>query len=165
MKRIISLERLDEEGLASLYVFTFLGEDESEYVKYWNKFYENSEYEWEFDIIDERIEMIIRDGAEDEHFRQEGKAVKALPFDIGSKLRLYCYRLDIDIIILGNGGVKNRNPDPKKNKTQDFPELHAYCETVRAVGLEIQRQLDNGIIKRVGNQLEGLKSFEINISI
>lgn len=165
MKRKITLERLDEEGIASLYVFTIEGEVESEYHKYWNKFYENVEFQWEFDVIDERIETIIKDGAEDEHFRKEGKAVKALPFDIGSKLRLYCYRLDIDIIILGNGGVKLRNPNPKKNKTKDFPELYAYCETVRAVGLEVQRQLDNKIIKKVNNELSGLQPFVIDIPV
>jgi hypothetical protein len=162
VKRTITLERLDEVGYASLYVFSLDQETESEYVKFWNK-YESGKFQWEFDVIDKRIEQIIKCGAEDEHFRNEGKATKALPFDIGSRLRLYCYRLSQDLIIIGNGGIKLKNIDPEKNKTSDFPELHEYCETVRAVGLEIKRQLKTAEIKKVGNKLIGLKPFKIEI--
>ena len=163
MKRKVSLEKLDEEGLASLYIFTFEGEDVSEYAKFFRKFESRKDLEWEFDVIDQRITKILENGAEDEHFRLEGKAVKALPIDTGSKLRLYCYRIDKGIIIIGNGGEKPRNPDPNKNKTKDFPELYSYCETIRTIGQQVENKIKTKEISRKGNELLNLKPFEIEI--
>lgn len=163
MKCSVTLDKLDEEGFTSLYVFTFVGETDSEYSKFWDKFESDKTVQWEFDVIDRRITTILQYGAEDEHFRMEGKGTKALPINANSKLRLYCYRIDPGILIIGNGGIKLKNPDATKNKTKDFLELYRYCETIRVVGLKIEELLRDKTIGRKDNDLLRLKQFEINI--
>lgn len=163
MKRKITLEKLDEDGYASLYVIKIDDDKKYEYTKFWEKFESSKKLKWEFDLIDTRIETILMHGAEDEHFRLEGKGTKALPIELGSLLRLYCHRINKQILILGNGGYKPKNPDPTKNKTQDFPELEYYWEVVRRVGLEIEEQIKKKIISVKGNQLIGLKTFIIEL--
>jgi hypothetical protein len=164
VKKKVILDKLDEEGFTSLYVFTFEGESDSEYEKFFNKYESNTNEKimWAFDVIEQRINKIVELGATDDHFRPEGKGAKALPVET-SILRLYCYRIDIGILILGNGGEKPKNKDPNKNKTENFPELHFYDKTIKAVGLELKRQLKNGTITKKGNNLIGLKPFEIII--
>lgn len=162
MKRKIELEKLDEDGYASLYVFNIDGGD-YEYFKYYSEFENDKKVNWDFDVIDQRIEKILENGAEDEHFRKEGKAVKALPIET-SILRLYCYRISPKILILGNGGLKPRNrKEPEKNKTQNFPILNKYCETIRLIGDEIKAQIKSGKVTKRGNELIGLKPFTIDI--
>lgn len=163
MKCKVTLSKIEDDGYASIYVFTLEDEKTSEYHKFWDKFENDESVQWDFDVIDERIGKIIANGAEDEHFRLEGKATKALPFELGTKLRLYCYRIDVKILIVGNGGKKLKNPDPKKNRTQDFPELFNYCETIRAVGLKLEELIKIGAITKKGNELDLKYPFEINI--
>lgn len=76
---------------------------------------------------------------------------------------MYCYRIDKEILLIGNGGEKPRNPDPTKNTTKDFPELYAYCETIRNIGKQLENKIKKGEIIRKGNQLLNLQSFEIEI--
>lgn len=167
MKRKITIEKLEEGKGATLYVFTIGNEAKSEYVKFWEKYESNKNLQWEFDVIDQWIEKFLNDGCEEEEFRRVTKTTKSLPINVGSKLRLYCYRLDKGILILGNGGEKPSNPDPKKNRIKDFPDLHYYCETIKAIGTEIEAQLKEPIksnkIGKINNNLVRLNPIEINI--
>lgn|GEM_PF-2357202 len=142
---------------------------ESEYEKFWNKYEPNIKLSWEFDLIDNWIEKFLKTGCEFEEFKIVTGNTKALPIEVGSKLRLYCYRISKGILILGNGGIKLRNPDPKKNRIKDFPELFYYCETVKAVGLEIEEQLKQpikaGKIGIIDNELQRLEQNPIYINI
>jgi hypothetical protein len=169
VKRKILVEKLEEGAGLTLYVFSLENETEAEYIKFWNKYETNKKLKWEFDIIDQWVEKFLENGCEFEELKRVTGNTKALPIDIGSKLRLYCYRIDKGILILGNGGEKPRNPDSKKNKIKDFPELDYYCETVKAVGLEIERQLKepikSGKIGRIDNDLIRLDLNPIYINI
>lgn len=144
MKRIITIiEFEDEEDKeATLYTFKFEGEDKNEYEKYWEKYENDEKIQWDFDVIDQRINKIVEEGCLDCHFRPEGGGLKAIPPTfISGKLRLYCYRVSHHILILGNGGIKLRNPDPEKNKTKDFPELYIHSETLRKIGRIVDRKI------------------------
>jgi hypothetical protein len=165
VKQIVNVELLESSAgdLASLYVIRFEGEEINEYFKFLDKYEENKKYRWEFDVIERRIELIARFGAEDEHFRPEGKGLKALPSDKNALLRLYCYRIDAGVLILGNGGVKNRNSDPAKNKLKHFPELFRHANTIRAVGHHIERELQTGKVTRTANKLSAISPFTIKI--
>ncbi len=158
---------LEDGKGANLYDFTIDGEEKSEYVKFWEKYENSKALAWEFDVIDRWLEKFLQNGCEEEDFRRVTRTTKSLPIEVGSILRLYCYRLDTGIIILGNGGEKPPNPDRKKNRIQDFPDLHYYCEMVKAVGTEIEEQLKEPIksnkIGRINNTLIRLNPIIINI--
>lgn len=166
MNRKIQVYKLEDEleGLCTLYTFEFLYETPltSEYQKFWNKFSEDPKVQWDFDVIDQRITKIIEFGAEDEHFRHEFGKVKALPVET-SLLRLYCYRLDSGILILGNGGIKKRNHIDSKNKLSNFPQLETYAKAVRNVGKTIADKISKKEILRNGNELSNLSPFDIEI--
>jgi hypothetical protein len=164
VKRTIVVEKLSGDDIlgAALYSYKFVGEKKTAFELYFDKFELEPSVEWDFDVIEQRLNKIEEYGAEDEHFRLEGKAVKALPIET-SILRLYCYRVDVGILILGNGGLKPVNPVKEKNKLKDFPELQKYADIVRAVGDEIKRQLNNNEIGRFRNDLQDLEPFEIEI--
>lgn len=165
MKCKITINVLEVGKAATLYTYTFTDEKDqiSEYEKFFYKFENVDNLQWDFDVIDQRIERILENGAEDAHFRQEGKAVKALPFET-SLLRLYCYRIDVGILILGNGGIKKPNTDPQKNKLKDYPELLKYAETLRMIGSIIESKLRSGEFGKDGNELQDLDTIEIEIT-
>ncbi|MGP8215314.1 MAG: hypothetical protein ACLQQ4_07105 [Bacteroidia bacterium] len=165
MKRTIVIEKIEGEEYSEtvLYSIRFSDEEDSEYTKFYKKFENNKLVQWDFDVIDQRITKITKEGAGDEHFREEGGAVKALPFET-SKLRLYCYRLTEKILIIGNGGLKPKNPDKDKNKLIDFPELLLYAETLRVVGKILQKDIDSGLVAiNRKNELEDLEPINIEI--
>jgi hypothetical protein len=165
VKHTIHLEQLEkEEGdYASIYIIKLDDDKKNELEKFDDKFENDKKVAWEFKVIYQRLNTIAEQGAEDEHFRPEGKAVKALPINAGSLLRLYCYRLDPEILIVGNGGKKPRNSDPNKNKLKDFPELEEYSKIVRAAGDELKKLIKKGIIGRDGNELYDIEPFVIEV--
>lgn len=68
------------------------------------------------------ISKIIDKGALERFFRNEGKMhdnVKALAID-SRKLRLYCLRISDQILILGNGGVKNTRTYQENEKLSGY---------------------------------------------
>ena len=93
-------------------------------------------------------------GAEDRHFRYEGKMrehIRALPASIeSSRLRLYCLCYSECILILGGGGIKEKGT----RTWQDDPQLTKYVKELqkidKAMSLKIRR---NPSMVREYNQL------------
>lgn len=76
----------------------------------------------DFNVILMAISKIIDKGALERFFRNEGKMhdnVKALAID-SRKLRLYCLRISDQILILGNGGVKNTRTYQENEKLSGY---------------------------------------------
>lgn len=92
-------------------------------------------------------------------FRNEGRMrdnVKALAID-SRKLRLYCLRISDQVLILGNGGVKNTRT------YQENEQLSGYVmdlQTFDRVLLQAQRQ---GRVTIEKNMITGIESatFEL----
>lgn len=159
MKRKITIKKLigQPSSVACLYVFS-IDDEVPEYFKFGDKYESNVALSWDYDVIETRLDTIQRDGADNEHFREEGGGVKALPSKIEtSELRLYCYRINFFSVIIGNGGIKKRNKVKNKNKLINFPELNRYADTLRIIGLEIERRMKKGI------DLNDIETFEIDI--
>lgn len=138
MKRRIVLESRNESYPAvNFYSFLFVGETESEFDKFFNKFDNDPFYKNDMDLIIEALNTIGEEGALNVHFRNEGGSLKALPIET-SRLRLYCFKVSEGLIILGNGGVKTTRT------YQEEPELDKYVSDLNEVGRHLINRSNSG---------------------
>lgn len=103
-----TLKTIEQNDNVGLFSICFDGGSESEFEKFLVKFKDNANFNKEFNIILLALKKIIDKGALERFFRPEGKMgdhVSALSLD-SRKLRLYCLRISDQVLILGNGGVK-----------------------------------------------------------
>lgn len=106
----------------TMYTIQFLSDDQSEFEKFVAKFRQDAELNPDFQAIMRFLEQILSNGALERYFRREGKmndSVVGLPV-LKSKLRLYCLRLTDKILILGNGGIKNRRTYEEDDTLQGY---------------------------------------------
>ena len=96
----------------------------------------------DFQAIVRAIDRIIANGALERYFRTEGKMadrVTALAID-SRRLRLYCLRISDQILIMGNGGVKDtRTYEESKELYGYVMDLQKFDELLK------QAQLDGTI--------------------
>lgn len=160
MKRSICIELLEEYPKATFYTFRFSDEEESEFDKFLTRFLSDPNFSWETDVIAEWMRKIGEEGIiNDDYYRPEGPPwyLKALPIDIGARLRVYCYTIGNTFLLFGGGGVK------KSQKTKGTPELQEQVNYTKTVGNKIRRYIDLGKIQVVGNLLTGKLCFDIDI--
>ncbi len=91
------------------------------------------------------IEKIVAVGAFERFFRPEGKMsdrVAALSID-SRKLRLYCLRISDQILIVGNGGIKNTRTYEENTELsgyvmdlQEFDKLLAEAQKEGSITIE-----------------------------
>lgn len=151
-----TIEQSDNVGMFSI---CFDGNDESEFEKFLKEFKDNAAYNRDFNVILLALSKIIDKGALERFFRNEGRMrdnVKALAID-SRKLRLYCLRISDQVLILGNGGVKNTRT------YQENEQLSGYVmdlQTFDRVLLQAQRQ---GRVTIEKNMITGIESatFEL----
>ena len=105
----ISLKTIEQNDNVGMFSICFDGSEESEFEKFLIEFKDNATYNRDFNVILMALSKIIDKGALERFFRNEGRMndnVKALAID-SRRLRLYCLRISDQILILGNGGIKN----------------------------------------------------------
>lgn len=158
MERNLLIELLEKGDKVNLYSPKFEGEEYTEFEKFIIKFKDN--YLPDLQIIIGRIDKIKAIGAEDRHFRYEGRKhdrVMALPSHLdSSNLRLYCLNLSAKVLILGNGGIKS---------TQTYnedPILSKCVETLQKIDIEIKIKEHQKIISIKGTELMGPLNLTIN---
>lgn len=84
-------------------------------------------------ILDWLNRIVTLDGAQERFFRpREGRGL-ALPLDAGP-LRLYCYRLDDQTLVLCGGGVK------EAQTVQDSPDCLPHFNLMNSVINELKRR-------------------------
>ena len=112
-----------------MFSICFDGSEVSEFEKFLNEFKDNATYNKDFNVILLALSKIIDKGALERFFRNEGRMndnVKALAID-SRKLRLYCLRISDQILILGNGGVKNTRTYQEDSKLSgDVMDLQTF---------------------------------------
>lgn len=157
MKRKIVIELYEKYPAVTYYVIRFKDEDENEFDKFFNKFDGDEYFETSFNTIIEYLNRIAEDGAVDDFLKREGGSLKAMPIG-SSKLRLYCFRVDKSIVILGNGGHK-----PKEIRAyQDCPTLNKYVSDLREAGRKLITRANKTTHASILNgQLYGDLEFEI----
>lgn len=158
MKRKIIIEPYEEEFAAvNYYVIRFKDEEDSEFDKFFKKFDGDESFAESFNIIIEWLNTIGDEGGLNDHLRNEGGSLKAIPI-VTCKLRLYCFKVNECIIILGNGGNK-----PKHIKAyQDDPELNKYVSDLRETGRNLINRIRNSSKANIYQcKLYGNLEFEI----
>lgn len=157
MKRKIVIEPYQElYSEVTLYLLRFTNEGESEFDKFFNEYDEKEGFEDDFNTIIEWIDRIGNEGGLDVHLRNEGgNHLKAFPIDT-SKLRLYCFKVNDCILVIGNGGYK------KTRTYQEDPKLNEFVSHLRQVAFHLKKRFENSTRASIHNcQLYGDLEFEI----
>lgn len=135
-----SIELVEQYPKLNLYSIRFDGDEYTEFENFVIKFSENDEYKNDLDVILSWLDNIIRKGALERYFRPEssyGSGVKAIPI-CTNNLRLYCIRLNDNLLIVGNGGVKDAG------KWQDSSVLSPMVELLEDTEHFIKSRLKSG---------------------
>lgn len=135
-----------------LYTVHFDGEGQNETDAFISRFSQLQEYAKDYNTIIFWIDKIARTGALERYFRMEGKAL-AIPIVSGSSLRLYCYRVNDGILILGNGGIK------ASKKVKESPDCLPHFELMNHVAQAVLSAQKSGNLQVEGNKLSGQMKF------
>ena len=154
-----TLKTIEQNDNVSLYSICFDGNNESEFENFLKKFKDNAKLNSDFRIILFALEKIIDKGALERFFRPEGKMsdrVSALSID-SRKLRLYCLRISDQILIVGNGGIKNTRT------YQEDDTLSGYVLDLKNFYELLLQAKKNGSISIEKNVIVGIdnKTFEL----
>ena len=117
-----TLKTIEQNDNVGMFSICFDGSEVSEFEKFLNELKDNATYNKDFNVILLALSKIIDKGALERFFRNEGRMndnVKALAID-SRKLRLYCLRISDQILILGNGGVKNTRTYQEDSKLSGY---------------------------------------------
>lgn len=151
------IELFEEYDNINFYSIRFDDETESEIEKFFLKFSSSSKYDRDFDKIIEWMDRIAEKGSLSRYFRPEGKyedGVSAIPIQ-ANKIRLYCVRITDEILILGNGDVKN------VRSWQDDPVLKSFAESL----IKLKQKIDNRIKREKifinGKEISGNLIFDL----
>ena len=160
MKSKIEIELFEEHQTVNFYTLRFQNEV-TEVDKFLDQFPEGCEYDEDIDIIIKWIEQIGERGALERYFRTKGKIIDcvcAIPIETAS-LRLYVIRLTENIVILGNGGMKN------SATYNEDPVLRAYVTILQEVDYHIRSRVNKGQISIYQKKLFGNLTFQLEIDL
>ena len=141
MTKHVTLERINSGRKVAIFSVLYDGETKNEFQKFIEKYGVDDAYKDDLGIILARIQKVETDSAADRHFRYEGKMrehIRALPSKFESaRLRLYCLCYGECILILGGGGIKE-----KETRTwQDDPLLTKYVEELQKIDKAMGRKI------------------------
>lgn len=144
---------------ATLYTIWFEGKTMSEFAEFYEKFSVLNDLKEDLNTILLALNKIIENGVYERYFRPEGKmsdGVCALPIESG-RLRLYCNRLSQQILIAGNGGVKETKTYNENN------ELSNYVLILQRLDRSIKAALKKGDIIIEETELKGIDEKEFDL--
>ena len=159
VKKKTTVELLSESEKASLYSISFEMDGTSEFEKFVAEFEMNATYNRDYQRIIAALQAILRIGALERFFRPEGgmnDSVQALPIESG-KLRLYCLRLSDQIVILGNGGVKNTRT------YEEDPKLYGYVLDLQKFEKILNENIEKGYVNIEEKELTGIEDITFEI--
>lgn len=155
----ISLKTIEQNDNVGMFSICFDGSGESEFEKFLIEFKDNATYNKDFNVILMALSKIIDKGALERFFRNEGRMndnVKALAID-SRRLRLYCLRISDQILILGNGGIKNTRT------YQEDEKLSGYVMDLQTFDRVLVKAQKSGKVTIEKNMITDIQSatFEI----
>ena len=156
----VSIEEIRKTDIAGLFTIYFEGETDTEFAKFIEKFKEDATRKEELSIILTAINrMLNASGFLERYFRPEGKMgdhVVALPIDY-TKMRLYCLRMSDQVLIVGNGGIKN-------TKTYEEDEsLNGYVITLQKLDKLLSSEIKSGKVTIIENDISGIDNKTFNL--
>jgi hypothetical protein len=146
--RIEKYKSLEE---VTLYTIREEGKTNNETDDFILRFKDDPKFKQDVETITYYIQKIGERGALERNFRPEKRAV-AIPIS-SSKLRLYGYRVNNSILILGNGGEKT------SKKVQDSPDAFPHFELMNFVAYVFNLKLEKQEITIEKRDLKGDFSF------
>ena len=153
--KIVSIATSDQVGLYSI----CFNNGESEFRKFVKKFKDNAALNKDYQSILSALDRIIAKGAFERFFRYEGKMsdnVVALSLD-SKKLRLYCLRMSDQILIVGNGGIK-------ETRTYDEDEeLSGYVMDLQKFDELLRQAQEEGSIYIEQNMITGIEEMTFRV--
>lgn len=170
-----ALEIWDDEGArCTLYTVRWEDCEDSETNRFFNRFTKNPENK-HYNFVLDLYELIMRSikngyGATDDFINRPKNRAQALPPKPTSRieeievlgknfpLRLYCYRVNEQLLILFNGGIKSARTD------QDSPDLRTKFYEAQEFAKRIEEALRDGLVSFDRNKriLTGFQN-ELNI--
>ena len=156
----VTLKTLEQTDNVSLYSICFDGNAISEYESFVQKFKDDATLNRDYKNIILALEKIVAVGAFERFFRPEGKMqdrVAALSID-SRKLRLYCLRISDQILIVGNGGVKDTRT------YQQSEELSGYVMDLQQFDNLLKKAQKDGSITIEKNVITGIESKVFQLS-
>lgn len=155
----VTVKTIENEGIVTMYTLSFVDDELSEFEKFIQKFKDNAQLKRDYQIIIYALAKISTNGAFERYFRPEGKmqdGVCAIPID-SSKLRLYCLRISNNILIIGNGGIKDCRT------YEESTDLLGYVMDLQNFGSLIKKGVAEGSLVINETEIEGItdKTFEI----
>lgn len=159
IKKKTTVEFLNGSEKASLYSISFEMDGTTEFEKFVTEFEMNATFNRDYQRIIAALQAILRIGALERFFRPEGTmndSVKALPIESG-RLRLYCLRLSDQIVILGNGGVKNTRTYEEDSK------LYGYVLDLQRFEKILNENIAKGVVRIEEKTLYGIEDITFEI--
>ena len=159
MKQHYCIELVEEHENVNFYSIRLEGNVLTELEDFFVRFPIGCKYDEEIDVIIAWMDRIAEKGALERYFRPEGKygdGVGVIPIDVGNKIRLYCLRISDNVLIFGNGGIKNTA------KWEDDKNLSRYVELLIDKSRFIRSRLRNDTILLVGKEMIGNLNFDRN---
>lgn len=156
----VTLKTLEQTDNVSLYSICFDGNAISEYESFVQKFKDDATLNRDYKNIILALEKIVAVRAFERFFRPEGKLndrVAALSID-SRKLRLYCLRISDQILIVGNGGIKDTRT------YQQSEELSGYVMDLQQFDNLLKEAQKEGSITIEKNVITGIESKVFQLS-
>lgn len=153
-----SIKTVASTETAGIFSICFEGESFTEFEKFVTNHKEH--YSKDLNIILAAINRMLQaSGFLERYFRPEGKMrdrVCALPLTSG-KLRLYCLRLSDNVLIAGNGGVK------ETKRYEDSEELSGYVISLQNLDNAIRLAVKKGEVTIEEHSISNVedKTFDI----
>ena len=159
VKKKTTVELLNESEKVALYSISFEKDGTTEFEKFVAEFEMNATFNRDYQRIIAALQAILRIGALERFFRPEGSrngSVQALPIESG-KLRLYCLRLSDQVVILGNGGVKNTRT------YEEDPKLYGYVLDLQRFEKILDENIEIGYVSIDEKELTGIEDITFEI--
>lgn len=159
MEQRYTIELIEEHEQVNFYSIKLEEEELAELDRFFEKFPEGCEFDDEIDVILAWMDHIAEHGALERYFRPEGKfgdGVGVIPIDLGNKVRLYCLRLSDNILVFGNGGIKDAS------SWEQSPTLAPYVELLIETSKFIASRIKSGAIVLVDKEILGNLNFVRN---
>jgi hypothetical protein len=118
-----------------------------------NRFQASIKYAEDFQTIVYFLKVISDNGALERYLRPEA-AARALPIK-SNKLRLYCIRVNDNILILGNGDIKTAK------KVKNCPKCYPHFTLANNIQKIIRNSIKNNSTRINKNRLEGQLNFQL----
>ena len=155
MNLVVTLQQFQEYNSITYYTILVDGKDVTETDDFIARYKDNEEFYEEFQELFTYLRVIGEDGipyAHRKRLRPE-KGARAIPLKGvgGVKLRLYCYLIKDNIMILGNGGHKKE----LDSSHQDSPALKPHFDLFTQVSEKLDQMLSERDLWEEDGALQG----------